>query len=311
MITTILLCVLALSVSAETPIKCVNFYGLETERKAPVCNWQHEPKWYLQKLQAAYGLNTVRLPYSREYAIGNDFKQMDLMIDTCNELGIKVILDYHRTYASHQGKTPSEGVTLGQFLDTHVGLLNRYQNKIWGVSVFNELQVFDNNYANHINHFVANAIESVFPGRYFYFMGCSGWGHDCGGITIPVGFENRTYIDIHQYAFTDNQTTRSTRFSPSVPIDRYFVGEIGAKTEDVPWLDGYLKFLEQTGVSNLCFWTISHSTDTGGLWRDDCESPEYEKLNLLARFFNHSNYENGPCGPRVGGRTLRGGSYGF
>ena len=80
-------------------IRCVNFYGIETERKAPVCDWQNPPKWYLQQLKDGYGLNTLRLPYSREYAMGNDFRKMDELINTCRELDIRVILDYHRTYA--------------------------------------------------------------------------------------------------------------------------------------------------------------------------------------------------------------------
>ena len=283
-----LLLVLLKLVLATPPIRCVNFYGIETERKAPVCDWQHEPKWYIQKLKDGYGLNSIRLPYSREYAVGNDFKKMDALIDTCNQMGVKVILDYHRTYSSHQGKIPTEGITLGQFVDTHVGLLNRYQDKIWGVSVFNEVQIMDGKYTNRVNHMIVNAIESQFPGRYFYFLGCANWGHDCSEITLPFGFENRSFIDIHQYPFTDNTTTREVVFPSRIPSDRYFVGEIGCKDEDIPWLANYLEYLEKRNISNLCFWTIAHSSDTGGLWKDDCETMIESKVDLLAEFFNHS-----------------------
>lgn len=277
-------------------IRCINFYGIETPRMAPVCDWMHEPKWYLQQLKDGYGLNTVRLPYSREYAKGSNFKQMDLVIDACQTLGLNVILDYHRTYASHQGSIPTEGITLGEFLDTHIGLLQRYQDKIWGVSVFNEIQVNNSRYTNHINHLVVNAIESQFPGKYFYFMGCPTWGHNCSGITIPEGFENRSYIDIHQYAFTDNQTTRAISFPDTIPADRYFIGEIGAKPEEIPWLQEYLRYLLQRNISNLCFWTIAHSSDTGGLWKDDCSTIEQQKIDLLADFFNHtSKTQPPPC----------------
>jgi hypothetical protein len=271
-----------------TPIRCVNFYGIETERKAPVCDWMHEPKWYLSKLKEGYGLNTVRLPYSREYAIGNDFKKLDEMIQTCKDLDIRVILDYHRTYSTHQGKTPTEGITLGQFLDTHIGLLNRYGDKIWGVSIFNEIQIPNGSYTNQINHMAVNAIESQFPGKYHYFLGCAQWGHDCSEMTIPSGFENRSFIDIHQYPFTDNQTTRATVFPDRIPPSNYFVGEIGCKNEEIPWLRSYLDYLESRNISNLCFWTISHSSDTGGLWKEDCNTIEQPKIDLLAEFFNHT-----------------------
>lgn len=271
-----------------TPIRCVNFYGIETERKAPVCDWCHEPRWYLQQLKDGYGLNTIRLPYSREYAAGNDFKKMDNLIDTCNKMDIRVILDYHRTYSTHQGKTPTEGITLGQFLDTHVGLLQRYGDKIWGVSVFNEIQIDDGDYTNRINHMVVNAIESQFPGKYRYFLGCAQWGHDCSRIILPAGFENRSYIDIHQYAFTDNATTRTITFPDRIPASNYFIGEIGAKTEEMPWLKNYLEYLEARNISNLCFWTIAHSADTGGLWKDNCDTIDQAKIDLLAEFFNQT-----------------------
>jgi Cellulase (glycosyl hydrolase family 5) len=290
-------------VVATPPIRCVNFYGIETERKCPVCDWQHDPRWYLQKLKEGYGLNAIRLPYSREYATGNDFRKLDEMIDTCKEMDIKVILDYHRTYSTHQGKVPTEGITLGQFLDTHIGLLNRYQSKIWGVSVFNEIQITDGNYTNRINHMAVNAIESQFPDKYYYFLGCANWGHDCSSITIPQGFENRTFIDIHQYPFTDNQTTRAIMFPDRIPSENYFVGEIGCKNEEIGWLRTYLDYLETRRIRNLCFWTISHSSDTGGLWKDNCETIEQEKVDLLADFFNHS-VPLPPCARRLRRRYI-------
>lgn len=303
---TIKLILLWLVGCVATQIRCVNFYGIENERGSPVCDWQHAPEWYLKQLQSGFGLNAVRLPYSRDYVMGNHFEKMDAFIQTCQKLGLMVILDYHRTYCTHQGKTPTEGITLGQFLDTHLALLKRYGNKIWGVSIFNEIQVVDSAYTNRINHMAVNAIESQYPGMYTYFLGCAKWGHDCSGITLPVGFENRSYIDIHQYSFTDNATERATVFPDRIPSERYFVGEIGGKHEDMPWLQSYLGYLEKRNITNLCFWTIAQSADTGGLWKDDCETVEHEKIELLARFFNHSNsLPVPPC------RRLRGGKRHF
>lgn len=274
-------------VFAASSLRCINFYGIETEHKAPVCDWKHEPRWYLQQLKDYYGLNSIRLPYSREYAIGNNFRELDNLINTCYDMDVKIILDYHRTYSTHQGAVPTEGITLGQFIDTHIGLLERYKEKIWGVSIFNEIQIKDGNYTNHINHMVVHAIESQFPNRYKYFLGCADWGHDCSEITIPLGFEDRSFVDIHQYAFTDDKTTRNSYFPEHIPTQNYFVGEIGALPQDVPWLRDYLKYLEQRKIFNLCFWTIAHSVDTGGLWKDDCETLEREKVDALVVFFKN------------------------
>jgi hypothetical protein len=135
---------------------------------------------------------------------------------------------------------------------------------------------------------VVKAVESQFPGLYIYVLGCANWGHLCEGITIPVGLENRTFIDVHQYPFTDNKTTRNTTFPEYIPSANYFIGETGAKAEDVAWLRFFLQDLEQRGITNLCFWTIAHSHDTGGLWKDDCSTIETEKIELLADFFNHT-----------------------
>lgn len=297
----ILLLILLHLALATPPIRCVNFYGIETERKAPVCDWQHEPKWYLQKLKEGYGLNSIRLPYSKEYVAGGDWKKMDAIVETCHVMDIKIIVDYHRTYSTHQGKIPTEGITLGQFLDTHLAVLNRYQDKIWGVSIFNEIQITDQDYTNEINHMAVHAIESQFPHKYRYFLGCANWGHNCSAIELPQGLENRSFVDIHQYPFTDNITTRAEIFPARIPPDRWFVGEIGAKDEEIPWLRAYLDYLDQRNVTNLCYWTIGHSSDTGGLWKDDCETMIQAKVDLLAEFFNHT--ENPP--PCIRRRRLR------
>lgn len=283
----IILALLPITAYTIESIRCVNFYGIETVRKAPVCDWEHEPRWYLQQLKDGYGLNTVRIPYSGEYASGDDFSQMDALIKTCNDMGLKVVLDYHRTYATHQGSVPTERITLGTFLDIHLNLLTRYQDQVWGVSIFNEFQVTDSNFANSINHMTVNAIESQFPGKYQYFIGCPDWGHDCSHVTIPTGLENRTYVDIHQYAFTDNPTIRDTVFPDRIPAENWFVGEIGCKSEELPWLRSYLEYLKRRGIANLCYWTIANSWDTGGLWQDDCRTIEQAKVDLLAQFYKH------------------------
>lgn len=270
---------------ATDPIRCVNFFGVETERKSPICDWANPPKYYLKYLKDAVGLNTVRIPYSKEYVNGKDFKKLDLLVDQAHELDLRVILDYHRSYASHQGAVPTEGFSLGAFIDTHLTVMERYKDKAFGVGVFNEIQINDAHYVNAINHATANAIESQFPNKFHYFLGCSTWGHDCRNITLPSGLENRSYIDIHQYAFTDKLSTRESMI-PGPDYDKYFVGEIGAKQEDMPWLKDYFKFLKNKNITNMCYWTIAHSHDTGGLWKDDCKTVEEEKIDLLLDFWN-------------------------
>lgn len=301
--TSLLLFLLFSFTFAANPIRCVNFYGIETERKAPVCDWIREPKYYLEYLKQHVGLNTVRIPYSREYVLQGNFQKLDTIIKQSNELNIRVILDYHRNFASHQGAVPTEGFSLGSFIDTHLMVLQRYKQQVYGVGIYNEIQVQDAHYVNAINHAAANAIESQFPNMFNYFLGCKTWGHDCRNITLPVGLEDRSYIDVHQYAFTDNTTTRE-KMVPGPDYTKYFVGEIGATQKDMPWLETYMHFLKTKNISNMCFWTIAHSQDTGGLWKPDCLTPEENKIQLLNEFWNITSNQLPLCRPNLRNRFL-------
>lgn len=272
------------------PLKCMNFYGLENDRKGFVCDWVHPPEFYVDKLQRELGINTIRLPFSYEYTTQGDLSKMDNFIQMAKSKNIRIILDYHRTWSSHQGPLPEEGISMQTFINAWIHLLHRFQmyDNIFGVGVFNEIQSRDVQYTLRMHEQVISSIESVFPNRFSYFAGCPQWGGDCSEIDLShMPTWNRTFIEIHKYHFSGTGDNRDWDFSmpKRIPADKWFVGETGWK-HDIPhereWAKRFIEYLKQREIQNVCYWTIAHSGDTDGWFRDDCETYNNEK-SLLSR----------------------------
>lgn len=277
-------------VVAFATIRCMNFYGLETERASFVCDWIHSPVWYLERLKYDLSINTIRIPFSFQYVQYSDMKQLDMFMSECHRLQLDVILDYHRTWSDHQGPTPEEGITLDQFISTWIKILERYEHYdiLKGVGIYNEIQL-DNDftYTNWLHETVITQLESRFPERFSYFAGCPNWGGNCSLMDLShMDTWNRTYIEVHKYLFSGNSVVEDWEVSipRRIPPERWFVGEVGWKQGDDThrnWAEGFLAYLKNRNITNVCAWTIAHSGDTEGWWHDDCETFSWEKAALL------------------------------
>lgn len=271
------------------PVKCINFYGLETERAGLVCDWKHDPEWYLEKLQKRLGVNTVRLPFSYEYLTHNELTKMEHILSVSADLNLSVILDYHRTWSSHQGATPEEGLTLDDFENVWVYVLSRFQEytSVVGVGIFNEIQTNNLSYTLEMHRRVINRIEETFPGKYYYFVGCPQWGSNCENVRLEdVAAWNRTFVEVHKYTFsgTGDRVDWGASMPTEVPAAQWFVGELGWRMEypkEKEWAEQFLAYLRERSISNICLWTVAHSWDTGGWWKDDCETFEEAKAAML------------------------------
>lgn len=273
------------------PMRCMNFYGLETPAKDLVCAWKHPPSHYLDALDLTLAINTIRIPFSYEYICGHDLSKLDDLIRECQRRNMTVILDYHRTWATHQGPVPEEGITLEDFENTWIHVLDRFQtyNNVQGVGIFNEIQRDDPYYAANLHKRTIKKIEEHFPGRFTYFAGCVDWGTDCeqiGDLLVNTTTWNRTYLDVHKYSF--NSDTTEAEWNRTIPssIDpsQWFVGEIGWKMSSLKekeWAGRFLGYLARRNISNVCLWTIAHSNDTEGWFNDDCEHFDYDKARML------------------------------
>lgn len=275
----------------------MNYYGLETEREGLVCDWKHDHMWFLEKLKAYMDINTIRLPFSYQYITTTGKEYMDAFIDDCTKLGIDVILDYHRTWSSHQGPNPEEGISMEQFIQSWVDLLARYTDnpRVVGVGIFNEIQSKDDfEYTNNMHRYTIEVIENHFPDRFVYFAGCPGWGGNCSLMDLSdMPTWNRTFIEVHKYIFSgdSNVPDWDTSIPSSITSDHWFVGETGWKhgiEKEREWAEGFLAYLKLRNITNVCGWTIAHSGDTEGWWSDDCDTFNWPKAGLLASLWRGS-----------------------
>lgn len=283
---------LVLARAITHPMRCMNFYGLETPTKDLVCSWKHPPSYYLDALDLTMGINTIRIPFSYEYIYGYDISKLDDLILECQRRNMTVILDYHRTWATHQGPVPEEGITLEDFQNMWINVLNRFQtfNNVQGVGIFNEIQSNDPDYAAALYEGTIKKIEERFPDRFSYFTGCVEWGTDCEKVGDLLSHTsstwNRTYLDVHKYKF--NSDTTEAEWDRTIPLhidtSHWFVGEIGWKMSspsEKQWAERFLAYLARRNIRNVCLWTIAHSYDTEGWFNDDCETFDYDKAYIL------------------------------
>lgn len=283
------------------PIKCINFYGLETPYKNYVCSWKNKPEYFLRRLQQDMNVNTIRLPFSYEYITGADVSRMQEMIELCQQLNITVIFDWHRTWSSHQGAIPEEGITLDIFVSAWMNLLERFKvyPNVKGIGIFNEVQLLnDFDYVNKLHRYIVPMLESQFPNRFSYFIGCPSWGGNCSSMNFSdMKTWNKTYIEVHKYKFSGRSVREDWDISIPYHIEpeRWFVGEVGWKQtvdEDATWGKGFMQYLEQRKISNVCLWTIAHSGDTDGWFKDDCETFDQQKADVVLNTIWKKNHHN-------------------
>lgn len=271
--------------------KCMNFYGLETDRSGLVCDWAHDPSFYLKTLKDAMDINTIRLPFSYQYIKWDDLTLLDRFVDSCKQFDMDVILDYHRTWKSHQGPQPEEGITREEFVTAWKFIANRFRDRphVKGIGVFNEYQGSNWTYLIDMHNAVISSIESDHPGRYNYYVGCAQWGGDCSGMKLKnynLTNTSRLFVEVHKYIFSgvsvENDWDKS--MPSSIPPDNWVVGEVGWKNGDRAhrdWAEKFVAYLIKRNISNVCAWTIAHSGDTEGWWNDDCETFDWNKAALF------------------------------
>lgn len=273
----------------------MNFYGLETEREDLVCSWVHPPEWYMERLRQWMGINSIRLPFSYQYVNKGNFTVMDKFIEAAARQNMNIILDYHRTWSTHQGPTPEEGISLNEFIATWIHLLTRYQsfNNVYGIGSFNEIQRQDPNYTKMIHQELITAVEAHFPDRFEYFLGCPVWSGDCSEMKslqdLPMW--NRIKIDVHKYVFSGNSNKQEWDYTipRSINESHWFVGETGWRMDvkkEVEWGHQFIDYLVERNIRNVCLWTIAHSGDTSGWWQDDCETFQIEKARMALKLWN-------------------------
>lgn len=278
-------------------LRAINTYGLETELAFQCglsCCWVNNNSYYIQKVKDL-GFDAIRLPYSAEYINRGDFTFMDEIINKTGELNMSVILDYHRTWAGHQGNWYE--TNLNDFLRVWENVLSRYSSRdhVRYVDLFNEFQD-GHDKADFWNDIMTQAIlhlENKFPFRWHYFVGGTNWGGSLQGIKVNLTGELETRISytIHKYQWSvmgDYRQDYNMSFN-GYSGDKLFIGEFGwiqSNPTQVEWARMFLAYLKEHNITNTALWCMSfYSGDTQGILQPNCLDVEQDKLKMLLEFW--------------------------
>lgn len=290
-------------------MRCISTYGLETELAFDCglsCCWVKPNDYYIQKVKDL-GFNCIRLPFSAEYINRGNLSLMDGVINKAEELGLEVVLDYHRTWSGHQGDWGE--TNFQDFINVWHRVLYQYYDKpnVGWVDLFNEYQ--QPNTPENVafwNDLMSRSIlvlENLFPGRFRYFVGGTNWGGNLHGIKVDVGEEldKRVYYTIHKYQWSISGSDYLHDYEQSFggySGDKLFIGEFGwiqSNEQQREWGKMFLDYLkDKKGVRKTALWCLSfYSSDTQGMLKPNCLDVEEEKLQMLRKFWGEDPHLRG------------------
>lgn len=281
-------------VSAD--MRFLNLYGIETDLMDCQCSFRNTCEYYMD-YSKALGFNGFRIPFSAEYVKRGDFTSLDRIIEKAGSINTTLMLDYHRTYSSHQGNWYETNKQ--DFLSIWRKVLNRYNDKpiVQYIDLYNEFQDGPDKalFWNELMTSVIDQLEGEFPDRFNWIVGATNWGGNLHGIHIDLPLDN-IYYTIHKYSFshplTGNYRTDWDYSFNNIPPERLIVGEFGWITENpeqVKWAKEFLSYLKEKGYRNTCFWTLALSGDTNGILRDDCIELDEKKITMLQDFWKQEH----------------------
>jgi hypothetical protein len=219
------------------------------------------------------------------------------MVAACSRNEMKIVIDIHRVGNNRQEETPDIGIqefgrginNKEDFMLQVIKLMGRYSGNtsVVGVNSWNEYTGTDTRYKRDWDIHFFNHIEASYPGRFWYFATGMLWGGYLTGYSLEdQAWSNRLTYSTHKYHFSGsgNRQDWEGSFGNAFPPNRMIVGEYGFRNpEDMQWGRDFTSYLVEKGIKNHCFWTVAHSGDTGGLWRDDCNTFDEEKYEILKK----------------------------
>lgn len=272
-----------------TPYACLSVYGLETDLRDTVCSWKRPGAYYIGEA-SKLGFNTIRIPVAIQYLVEANYTILDNLVSACIENRMRFLLDFHRVGNKRQEESWDVGIkeyglrSRDQLRDLMLGAVWRYHevSELIGVNSWNEYVGTNATYKQEWDRYVFDEIERLYPGRYTYFPTGLFWGSDLQNYSLEdTAYADRVIYSVHKYPFSGSadRADWETTFGTQYPFTKLFVEEYGFR--DLNWGQGFVNYLLEKGIRNHCFWTVAHSGDTGGLWQDDCETLEQEKLEIL------------------------------
>lgn len=274
----------------------VNWFGMESSTFTPHGLWARNWQDMMEEM-AEVGFNTIRLPFSLEafapgkVANGIDFSKnpdlvgltpiqiLDRIVDKAGELGMRIILDNHRSAAgagpNGNGQWIDSGYTEAQWIDTWKMLAGRYAGDptVIGADLANEPHAATWSAWSAAAERAGNAIHTVNPDWLIFVEGVGSfegssywWGGNLKGVaTDPVVLNtaNKVVYSPHDYGnsvyaqpwfsdpnFPDNLTAKFDEFWGYIyrqEIAPIYLGEFGSRLtdpKDIAWLNELLPYLD-------------------------------------------------------------------
>jgi hypothetical protein len=276
-------------------IRSISIYGLETEREDFVCSWAQPLEFYLDKIREL-GFDSIRVPFSKQYVDKGEYSKLDNFMYQAYQRNFSIILDYHRTFNTHQGYDPFEGgTTLDQFINTWFKLLDRYNiyPNLIGHNAMNEPQGSDPQPIQQYTRALFNKIEERYPGRFIHFVTGPTWASTLRGMMMDdLPYHERIVYSVHFYPFSGNshrQTWDWNFGNIGIPTERLIVGEFAAEVNgNMDWLHSFLDYIKEKKIYHTAYWTISASHDTYNLFADDCNTIHWDLYEILKTYWNSS-----------------------
>lgn len=229
-----------------------------------------------------------------QYVIEGNYDVLDSVFADCAKHNVSVILDFHRVGNNRQEEDWDTGIkeyvgisSRQEFLNAILSIVGRYESIpiFIGMNSWNEYVGRNVQYKHEWDKLVFDEIEASFPKRFLYFAVGLFWGGTLEGYSLEdLPYKDRIFYGVHKYHFsgTGDRNDWEKSFGTVYPPERIMIGEYGFRDpEDMEWGRQFVSYLHEKKIKNHCFWTIAHSGDTGGLWQDDCETLNQNKLNVL------------------------------
>jgi len=270
-------------------VRGASFFGLETELGNTDCSWVKPSSYYINEL-GRLGFNWIRLPFSQQYVRAGHWEIMDNVFETARLNNISILLDYHRTYNSHQGDWSE--TNMFDFVTTWETIIDRYYNddSLQAIGLYNEYEGNDAMLWNGVMRISVQQLEEKYPNRFFWLVGCPQWSGNCLDMNLEgLPFSDRIRYEAHKYKFSGSADEVDWDRSLGPFTEKLVIGEWGYKSSDpseVEWAHRFVDYLIRRDIRDTFFWVaVTNSGDTGGLWKPDCLTIEITKLDLLEKLW--------------------------
>ena len=288
------------SAGHSVQIAGVNWFGFESSTFAPHGLWTRGYKDMMDQM-VDLGFNTIRMPFSSEMLHtttapnGIDFSKnpdlqglsalqvMDKIVDYANEIGLKIILDHHRSNAgagtSENGLWYNSQYTQSAWINDWKMLAARYADdqSVIGADLHNEPYngTWGSGGANDwalAAETAGNAIGTVNPNWLIFVEGIGTyngqsywWGGNLMGVRdrpIDLALDNKLVYSAHDYpnSVYEQSWFQGPDFPANLPakfdqmwgyiykegIAPVWIGEFGTKLvdpKDAPWLEAITSYL--------------------------------------------------------------------